>query len=421
MKRHALRTRNVGRELNSFGNITGAALLRKAAPGKAIIMQTNSIFRFAPLAVLTLLSGTAQAQQPAYTFQDLGTLGGGSASANAVNNHGEVVGYSTTADGRTRPFLYSNGVMRDLGTLYSPFTVGYIPADRGYATGLNDNGEVVGTTFKYTNANKLITVGFRYRNGTMTEFDSGATAAINNAGQSVGQNASGHASLYTNGVDTDLGILGGNYSIPGFYNFSKSYSINNSGQSVGVSSTSPNGDNHAFIYQNSKMQDLGLANGYTGAEAHAISDSGVVAGAVGKPDGTQFGLAHAVLWQNGQALDLGTLGGKNSTAYGVNSAGVVVGDSELALSRNGLFQSAFIYENGAMYDLFAGSDWYNANASAINEAGQIVGTGIHNGGIHAFLATPTAVPEPGSLLTCDAGIGILLLAARRRKRNAPAR
>jgi probable HAF family extracellular repeat protein len=47
---------------------------------------------------------------------DLGTLGGGSSAATGINASGQVVGYSTTAGGSTRAFLYSGGVMTDLGT-----------------------------------------------------------------------------------------------------------------------------------------------------------------------------------------------------------------------------------------------------------------------------------------------------------------
>lgn len=38
---------------------------------------------------------------------------------------------------------------------------------------------------------------------------------------------------------------------------------------------------------------------------------------------------HAILWQNGQTLDLGTLGGRNSQATAISEAGVIVGVSDL--------------------------------------------------------------------------------------------
>ena len=78
--------------------------------------------------------------------------------------------------------------------------------------------------------------------------------------------------------------------------------------------------------------------------------------------------------------------------------------------------TAFVYQNGQMIDLLAGTIWHDGEATAINDSGQIVGQAtLPNGAIHAFLATPVAVPEPGSLLTFGAGMSVLLLAARRRK------
>ena len=45
------------------------------------------------------------------------------------------------------------------------------------------------------------------------------------------------------------------------------------------------------------------------------------------------------------------------------------------------------------------SGWSNLNATAINDAGQIVGQGLINGQEQAFLMTPIAdqVPEPHSI------------------------
>ena len=51
----------------------------------------------------------------------LGTLGGSSSYATALNDAGQVVGYSWTSGASGTPrehaFLYSSGVMADLGTL----------------------------------------------------------------------------------------------------------------------------------------------------------------------------------------------------------------------------------------------------------------------------------------------------------------
>ena len=67
---------------------------------------------------VTSQSGPAAAVTAAvYTIKDLGTLGGASAEANAINDQGGIVGWSTLANGRQHAFLYRAGRMRDLGAL----------------------------------------------------------------------------------------------------------------------------------------------------------------------------------------------------------------------------------------------------------------------------------------------------------------
>jgi probable HAF family extracellular repeat protein len=53
-------------------------------------------------------------------MRDLGTLGGQSSTANCINNRGEVVGSSETADGGQIAFLYRGCQMLDLNTLITP-------------------------------------------------------------------------------------------------------------------------------------------------------------------------------------------------------------------------------------------------------------------------------------------------------------
>ena len=370
------------------------SLLRKAAPGKAIIMQTNNTVRLLSFAALTLLTGAAGAQAPTYQITDLGSLSNGFSRAYALNNLGQVVGSSVTADGRQHPFLYSNGVMQDLGSLS---TVPLRPSqESGLARGINDSGQIIGQTNDSTGALR----GFHYANGMLQPLDTaGNPQGINNAGQIVGFGS--HALLSQNGQTTDLGTLNGGTSV--------ARAINNSGQIVG-STANTSGYGRAFIYQNGQMQDLGLPTGAFSAEALGISNNSEVVGSYNDSDG--FG--RACSWQNGQITTLGAFARfTNSDAFGVNSSGVVVGVAPVEMAGQ---QAAFVYQNGQVYDLFAGTSWVGGAPYAINDAGQIVGYGYRNGIQHAFLATPNAVPAPGSLLTFGVGMGVLLLAARRRKR-----
>src|SRR3954447_6795899 len=74
-------------------------------------------------------------------MQDLGTLGGGTSSgAWAINNRGQVVGYSsTTSDRALHAFIYSNGQMTDLNGLIDPA----LELTLIWATDINDSGQIV--------------------------------------------------------------------------------------------------------------------------------------------------------------------------------------------------------------------------------------------------------------------------------------
>ena len=71
--------------------------------------------------------------------QNLGTLGGASALAAALNNSNQVVGWSQIANGAQHAFLYSNGSMQDLNLL-DPATSGITLGD---AVGIDSAGEIV--------------------------------------------------------------------------------------------------------------------------------------------------------------------------------------------------------------------------------------------------------------------------------------
>jgi probable HAF family extracellular repeat protein len=100
--------------------------------------------------------------------------------------------------------------------------------------------------------------------------------------------------------------------------FSYAYGINSNGQVVGYANTNGNSQ-HAFLYDNGAMQDLGTLDGST-THAHGINETGDVVGYSSTSSGT-----HAFFYRNGMMADLGTLGGENSVAYGINGKGQVVG------------------------------------------------------------------------------------------------
>lgn len=128
-----------------------------------------------------------------------------------------------------------------------------------------------------------------------------------------------------------------------------------------------------------RVADLALLPGGRYGSARAVSDGGFVVGVSECADRTD----HAVLWHQGDVIDLGTLGGSASVASGVNRHGVVVGSSETAVGASD--RHAFRWENGRMTDLGTLGGVASA-AAGINDRGWVVGhSETVSGATHACL------------------------------------
>nr|WP_166870313.1 FxDxF family PEP-CTERM protein [Massilia mucilaginosa] len=184
--------------------------------------------------------------------------------------------------------------------------------------------------------------------------------------------------LTFNGTTTRLGALGSYYtSLTTF-----AYGVNDAGTVVGESRTNirlpggepgyPRFENHAFIYTNGTMRDLGTLGG-TASSAAAINNGGTIVGTAQNASRDN----RAFIYQNGRMSDLGTFGGSSSLANDINDAGLVIGQS--TRDQSGYVTSAFVYANGAMTDLGWGAQ-RSSNAVDINELGQIVGYGADASG-----------------------------------------
>jgi probable HAF family extracellular repeat protein len=142
---------------------------------------------------------------------------------------------------------------------------------------------------------------------------------------------------------------------------------------------------HAAIWQNGGIKDLGTLGGPQSA-ANGLNDLGQVVGSAASTDGS----THCFLWQDGVMTDLGVYAPVSCVATGINNLGQI-------LIEGGPNNHAFLWDSGMATDLTAviiQVGWRSVGQlTAINDHGQIVGKGTTaNRQIHAFLMTPEETP-----------------------------
>ncbi len=312
-----------------------------------------------------------------YAITDLGDLGGGVSSAGRINESGQIAGtsYVTT---EYHAFLYNNSAMSDLGALWEGTN------HFSNAFGINNLGQVIGAS---SGNACLFSNGQIVNLSNLPGFSAHVAYDINDSGQIVGTTDNGYAYMYQDGTMTIIGTLPGSFR-------SDANAVNSSGQVVGTA-TYYNNTWHAFLYDNGQMQDLGTLEGMSWSQAIDINAQGQVVGASGNVDAPVW--SHAFLYSNGQMIDLGTLPGYSyeGEGCGVNNQGQVVGKS---VRSSDYASHGFLYRDGIMTDLNtlieSDAGWTIEEATAINNAGWIVGSGINPmGQRHAYLLTPTTPPS----------------------------
>lgn len=328
-------------------------------------------------------------------------------------------------------FLYSNGVMTDLNLTAQPTPL---------PMAVNDSGVVAGAYLDINRTNFTGTdVPFLVQNGVVTLPTGPMTGVLpvglNNAGQLAGDALQvsaksadifidSSAVLYTvsSGATTALPSPSGEEGTAAF-------GINSSGTVAGASINTAGSPIDPLLWQNGSPLTLSVLSAFQQSLATSVNDSGIAAGIDFNIDFSVLvdpsASAHAVLFTADRSVgDLGVLPNTtNSFATGINNSGWVVGFStnntpDYTLHFAGIFYpaastyQAFLYANGQMYNLNTllvdGVGWNLAFATAINNAGQIIGTGLFLGPSgstqqHAFLLTPVPAAAGPSITNVEGG------------------
>lgn len=337
--------------------------------------------------IMVALIATRLGAQPVYYATDLGTLPGGTNSqALAMNNAGQVVGWSSTSNSTMHAFLYSGGTMIDIDL--DPFGVNH-----SVANAINNSGQVAGQTDFHA---------FLYSAGGLVDLDplipsvwhhsSSAAYGLNDKGEVVGQE---NSTYYWNPFGFVYSPTWTSYVVgQGQDAWCDVFAINNSSIAVGYT-------NFWQGFRSPCAWGAGAPSLSGVGTAFAINDNGQILGShdstEGRVDVRPTGL-RPFLYNNGTTTDLSML---MTGALGLNNNGLIVG---YTTNGNGV-QHAALYSGGAVTDLNdlidTNSGFTLVSATAINDNDSIVGYGATpSGQEHAFLLTlfpgtpPTITSQP---------------------------
>ncbi len=367
------------------------------------------------------------ARQQNYRVATLSSLGGTVSRGNSVNNLGWIAGYSNLAGNQSRhASLWLYGHQIDLGTLGGPnSSVAWnVKNNTGLIAGISQTAQPdplgerwsCSAFFPPPDNVGYTCLGFVWEFGTIRALptlggNNGYAAGANNRRQVVGwaENTVRDSTcvapqvLQFRPVVWELGrnqtrqlpLIIGDTS-------GAATAINNRGQVVGISGTCDQAigrrtARHAVLWENGRAIDLGNLGGDVWNTPTAINQNGDIAGFAGSANDPEGNFLRAFIWtRNNGIRSLGVLPGDvSSQANGINERRQIVGSSCDAAGAC----RAFLWENGVMKDLNTlianGYGETLINAQDINDFGVVTGRAANSdtGALPAFVAIPFRARE----------------------------
>ncbi len=373
--------------------------------------------------------------QPTYSVSHLPSLGGGSSAGIGINNAGRITGFSQLeGDEILHATLWVHGQPFDLGSLGGPAAnsavLWPVENNHGVVVGVSETDEVdpLGEEWScsfFFPTHGHTCLGFVWRDGHMEPLptfedsqgdrgNNGFATGVNNRGEIAGwaENAvhdptcdppqvlQFRAAVWgpAEGQTRELPPVADDTT-------SAATAINNRGQVVGISGTCGSAVGgpsaaHAVLWENGSATDLGNLGLFEWNTPMAINQKGEVVGFAAVPGAEPDSLhLRAFQWtEDGGMEELGTIDEEDveSQALGINNRGQVVG---LSCTASYASCRAFLWQDGVMSDLndlaapgYAGHLIY---ANDINDAGEITGAAFDpaSGEVPAFLAVPVPTPD----------------------------